>query len=137
MHEKFPHIDVDVAEIIIHENFNSESLQNGIALLILKEPLELNDYINTICLPPQNFNFDTKKCIITGWGKDTFGIKGNYQSILKKVELPIVPLKKCEASLRKTRLGRWFVLHEGFTCAGGEAGRDACKGVRNSTFFVI
>lgn len=129
MHEEFPHIDVDVAEVIVHENFNPGTLHNGISLLILKQPLQLTNHINTICLPPQNMNFDYKKCIVTGWGKNTFGIEGNYQTIMKKVEVPIVPFDKCQESLRKTRLGRWFRLHIGHLCAGGENGRDACKGV--------
>ena len=30
--------------------------------------------------------------------------------------------------LQRTRLGPNFALHQGFICAGGEAGKDACKG---------
>ena len=30
--------------------------------------------------------------------------------------------------MRQTRLGRRFLLHDSFMCAGGEPGRDACKG---------
>ena len=30
--------------------------------------------------------------------------------------------------LKGTRLGPSFKLHEGFICAGGEEGKDACKG---------
>ena len=30
--------------------------------------------------------------------------------------------------LKSTRLGPNFQLHEGFICAGGEEGKDACKG---------
>ena len=63
-----------------------------------------------------------------GWGKDLFGKEGKYQTILKKIELPTVPFAKCQDSLRKTRLGRRFILHESFMCAGGEIGKDACKG---------
>lgn len=49
-----------------------------------------------------------------------------YQVILKKIELPIVPHYDCEKSLRTTRLGAYFKLHDSFTCAGGEDGRDTC-----------
>ena len=34
----------------------------------------------------------------------------------------------CERKLKQTRLGADFVLHPGFLCAGGEEGKDACKG---------
>lgn len=58
----------------------------------------------------------------SGWGKDKFGKEGKYQVILKKVELPVVPSDTCKESLRKTALGKFFVLHNSFICAGGEAG---------------
>lgn len=34
----------------------------------------------------------------------------------------------CEEQMKKTRLGPSFNLHKGFICAGGEEGKDACKG---------
>lgn len=66
--------------------------------------------------------------IFLGWGKDIFGKTGIYQVILKKIELPVVPFAKCQANLRKTRLGRRFLLNKSFMCAGGEEGIDACQG---------
>lgn len=56
------------------------------------------------------------------------GQEGKYQVILKEIDLPIVPFKECQANLRKTRLGRRFKLDKSFVCAGGEEGKDACKG---------
>lgn len=55
------------------------------------------------------------------------GQEGKYQVILKKVEVPIVPMDQCQQALRKTRLGPHFKLHASFVCAGGEAGRDTCS----------
>ncbi|KAK9509039.1 hypothetical protein O3M35_006451 [Rhynocoris fuscipes] len=54
--------------------------------------------------------------------------EGKYQSILKKIDLPMVPRDKCVAELRKTRLGPYFRLHSSFVCAGGIPGKDTCKG---------
>lgn len=48
--------------------------------------------------------------------------------ILKKIELPIVPHAPCQEALRKTRLGKRFVLNESFICAGGESDKDTCGG---------
>ena len=48
--------------------------------------------------------------------------------ILKEVGVPLVPTSECQRSLRATRLGRRFRLDPSFLCAGGEAGKDACKG---------
>lgn len=126
--ELFPHSDHEVIDVIVHENFYKGGLHNDIALLILKEPIPFAEHINSICLPPQGFNFDGKRCFVSGWGKDVFGKEGKYQAILKKIDIPTVPFIKCQDSLRKTRLGKRFVLHNSFMCAGGEPGKDACKG---------
>lgn len=61
------------------------------------------------------------------WGSKSWDVK-DFQSILKKIELPVVPSQECQTILRTTRLGRHFVLHESLVCAGGERGKDACYG---------
>uniref|UniRef100_A0A240PP32 Phenoloxidase-activating factor 2 n=1 Tax=Anopheles atroparvus TaxID=41427 RepID=A0A240PP32_ANOAO len=126
--ELYAHQDRRVAEIITHEEFNKASLANDIALLVLTEPFELAANLQPICLPPKGQSFDTSKCFASGWGKNIFGKEGKYQVILKKVELPVMPNKQCQDALRTTRLGRRFILHPSFMCAGGIAGQDTCRG---------
>lgn len=126
--ELYAHQDRRVREVISHEQFNKGSLRNDIALLILDQPFELAENIQPVCLPPKNHNFDGNKCFASGWGKNVFGKEGKYQVILKKVELPVVPHKTCQGNLRTTRLGLRFILDKSFTCAGGIAGRDTCRG---------
>lgn len=85
------------------------------------------------------------RCWTTGWGKDAFGDFGKYQNILKEVDVPIINQQQCQQQLQNTRLGFDFKLHPGFICAGGEEGKDACKGdgggpmvcERNGLFQVV
>lgn len=126
--ELFPHQDAGVRKIVIHPNYHSGPLHYDMALLFLDSPVTLAENIDTVCLPRQDENFDYSRCFASGWGRDVFGKEGKYQVILKKVELPIVPRRDCELALRGTRLGPYFNLHHSFVCAGGEAGRDTCKG---------
>lgn len=116
--ELFPHQDRYVSEIIIHENYYKGGLFNDVALLTLREPVELSEIVNTACLPPQDYNFDGSRCFASGWGKDVWGKEGKYQVILKKVDLPIIPRTPCIERLRRTRLGNYFNLHASFICAG-------------------
>jgi kallikrein len=143
--ETFPYAEYKVQDIVIHENYKNPNLHNDIALLFLESPVKIAENINTVCLPPQDYNFHGKRCFATGercvkvgflidnrlsfqgWGKDTFGKEGKYQNILKKINVPIVPFGKCQDELRLTRLSKRFVLDKSFLCAGGEA-NDACKG---------
>jgi len=126
--ELFPHTDHDVQDLVVHREYYKGGLHNDVALLFLKSPVKFEQHISTVCLPPQDANFDHSRCFASGWGKDVFGKEGKYQVILKKIELPVVPWAPCQESLRQTRLGKRFNLHNSFICAGGEPGKDTCKG---------
>lgn len=122
----FPHQDRQVSEYIVHEEYYKAAVHNDVALLFLVKPFVIGDNVNTICLPPQNQNFDSQRCFATGFGKDSND--GRHQNILKKIDLPIVPKCQCIDEIRKTRLGERFQLHDSLICAGGELGKDTCKG---------
>lgn len=127
--EVLPHQDRAVYEIVVHKDYYKGGLFNDVALLFLSEPVDVSqDNVGVICLPQQEQNFDYTRCFASGWGKDVFGKEGKYQVILKKIELPVVPHNQCQSSLRTTRLGSRFNLDPSFICAGGEPGRDTCKG---------
>lgn len=130
-HPDFPHLEVGVRNIIIHPNFDSKSLVNDVALLELDRPVNTNQYphIGLACLPNQAQKFEGQnRCFVSGWGKDTF-TNGQFQSILKEVDVPILERFTCQSRLRKTRLGEEFVLDaNSFVCAGGIEGKDACSG---------
>lgn len=87
--ELFPHQDRSVSEMIIHENYYKGGLFNDVALMLLSEPVELSEIVNTACLPPQDYSFDGSRCFASGWGKDVWGKEGKYQVILKKIDLPM------------------------------------------------
>jgi len=127
------HEDRNAYEIHLHPLFNSRNLQNDFALIHLNSEFVLQPHINTICLPDQDlldqFDFRSENCFATGWGKDEFGKEGEYQVIMKQVEMPLVEHDECEAKLRNnTRLGNRFRLDDSFLCAGGIEGQDTCKG---------
>ncbi|XP_049883380.1 phenoloxidase-activating factor 2-like isoform X2 [Pectinophora gossypiella] len=127
--EIYPYQDRDVAKIEVHKDFNKGNLFYDIALLFLSAPMDLAPNVGVVCLPPPRERVPGgTRCFASGWGKDKFGKEGRYQVILKKVEIPVVERRACQESLRKTRLGRFFELHSSFMCAGGEPGKDTCKG---------
>ena len=63
-----------------------------------------------------------------GWGKEHFGPEASWSVVMKEVVVPMVSRTQCQTWLRNTKLGRRFQLHSSLVCAGGEAGRDACRG---------
>lgn len=134
--EPFPHQDRSVQDLLIHPNFHSGSLQNDIGLLFLTDPMILTANIGLICLPPPHFQLEEALCTVGGWGKTTLK-RGKYSTILRKVDLPLVPKDKCVTALRKTRLGSFYKLHKSFICAGGESNKDTCKGDGGSPLVCL
>ncbi|XP_015178204.1 PREDICTED: serine protease 52-like isoform X2 [Polistes dominula] len=126
--EILPYQDRSVDKIVVHEQFHAGALYNDIAVVILSKPVDIAENVDIVCLPDNSDVYDGSKCLASGWGKDVFGKEGHYQVILKKVELPIVPHDTCQNVLRETRLGKYFILDRTFICAGGEKGKDTCKG---------
>ncbi|XP_013164477.1 PREDICTED: serine protease 29-like [Papilio xuthus] len=129
--EVLPYQDRNVERVIVHELFNTtrSNLFNDVALLVLDKPLDFVLNVKPICLPPAGRRVvDGTRCFSAGWGKKQFGKAGAYQTVLKKVEIPVIDRSKCQRELRKTRLGPLFRLHSSFMCAGGELNKDTCTG---------
>ncbi|EZA61689.1 hypothetical protein DMN91_003623 [Ooceraea biroi] len=128
--EFYPYIERDIVSVFVHPEFYAGTLANDIAILKLDHDVDFgkNPHISPACLPDKHDDFTGARCWTTGWGKDAFGDYGKYQNILKEVDVPIVSNHVCEQQMRRTRLGPSFNLHPGFVCAGGEEGKDACKG---------
>lgn len=127
VHEFLPHQDRDVQEVILHEHFDPLNGYFDIALLILSSPVEIAENVNTVCLPPMNYEFSEQRCFASGWGTLSWKER-HFLSIMKRIELPLVERNKCEEEFRKTRLGIHFQLHASFICAGGEKDVDTCRG---------
>merc|ERR1712240_28593 len=126
--EPRPHQDRYVQNLDIHPEFNPRNLANDWAVLYTSQDFDLQAHIDTICLPDPEEIFDGQTCFATGWGKDQFGAAGQYQVVLKEINLPVVGHHNCEAALRNSRLGKRFKLDDSFLCAGGVGSKDTCKG---------
>lgn len=43
---------------------------NDVALMKLAQPVELTEFVQPICMPPDLYSeFQEKECLATGWGK--------------------------------------------------------------------
>ncbi|XP_061378348.1 uncharacterized protein LOC116772712 isoform X2 [Danaus plexippus] len=128
--EFYPYIERDVISVHVHPQYYAGTLDNDLAILKLEHPVDWTKYphISPACLPDKYTDYAGQRCWTTGWGKDAFGSNGKYQNILKEVDVPILPHGQCQQQLRQTRLGYNYELNPGFVCAGGEDGKDACKG---------
>ncbi|XP_018401853.1 PREDICTED: uncharacterized protein LOC108779021 [Cyphomyrmex costatus] len=128
--EFYPYIERDIVSVFVHPEYYAGTLANDIAILTLDHKVDFakNPHISPACLPNKYDDFTGARCWTTGWGKDAFDDRSKYSNVLKEVNLPVVSNHVCEQQMKQTRLGFSFTLHPGFICAGGEEGKDACKG---------
>ncbi|KAK4017995.1 hypothetical protein OUZ56_000067 [Daphnia magna] len=132
--EMFPSYDVEVQNTIIHEEFYAGNLQNDIALLQLKFPLDFSimPHVGTICLPPSSDPIYSD-CIVTGWGQqlstsEAKGDSSTFSRTLKQTSQTLVTAQFCEKALRPF-LGQFYQLpKKGFVCAYDKDGKDSCFG---------
>jgi len=89
--EFYNHVEYDVSEMFVHEDFYSGNLFNDIAVIRIRGfvDFEKNSHISPVCLPDRFTDFSGYRCQVTGWGKDAF-TQGTYQNVLKEVEVPII-----------------------------------------------
>jgi hypothetical protein len=129
-----PESERNVLKIIKHPNYYSGALYNDIALLILENEYNFsNNFLNSVCLPPSNENFNGKRCLLVKWDKNS-----NQMKIpLLKVDVPIIESQRCQDFLRKTYLGSEFILDSSFLCAGGEEVKAACDGDDGSPLICL
>lgn len=118
----------DVKKIIIHPDWDpSETYFTGdISLILLKNSIEFNNFIQPVCLPKRDFNDNTG--VLVGWG-----LKNDLElsNIARKVNLPILSLSQCIRADYRLSLVYW---EESF-CAGKKS-LGACEGDSGSGLYI-
>ncbi|NXU11295.1 PRS55 protease, partial [Pardalotus punctatus] len=100
--------------LILHEEFNRTSLQNGIALILLSNPIEFSKEKIPICLP---FTCDMgmwQRCWATCWGNTSAA-----SHVLQKTRTKLVSREKCLEHIPH--------LMGSMMCVEMEEGRGDCQ----------
>lgn len=61
-----PVLEISIADKIVHEQYDSKSSMNDIALLKLASNVKSNDFIRPICLPTRSMDFDGLALYVAG-----------------------------------------------------------------------
>ncbi|XP_006825091.1 suppressor of tumorigenicity 14 protein homolog [Saccoglossus kowalevskii] len=111
-----------ISTIVVHDSYNSFTLDYDIALLKVSTSLSWTNYVIPACLEVGGHTFsDGKICYITGWG-DTLGTGDN--TYLYQVDVPLLSNTVCNQPSYLN--GR---ITDRMMCAGyDEGGKDSCQG---------
>ncbi|XP_053674285.1 CLIP domain-containing serine protease B8-like [Anopheles nili] len=126
-------IDLTPKDVIPHPMFDSESKSkdNDIALIRIDETPPFNKFLRSICLPEQSYEdveYGNKQLKVHGFGRTDLFAKELGSDVMSPIKLKL-NLKYMDREQCKKWLGlRRFVLKPGQLCAGGEPGKDTCKG---------
>ncbi|XP_033150741.1 phenoloxidase-activating factor 2-like [Drosophila busckii] len=131
--EGIAYVDRDVAQVILHEQFDENIAAFDIALLILQHPIAYSAHIQPICLPRKYEFLDLKRCFTADW--TIVKTKGAFREVMMKVDLPYVKRAECEEKIKTVEHSDSFKLHETIFCAGDEANQDPCSIEPGSALF--
>ena len=126
-------------KIFIHHEYNyTSSVDFDIALVKLSHNVDLNRFVQTVCLPEKDegdLAIPTTDGIVAGWGVTRalrHGELPKHNDISKVLRHSVFTIQKDQVCLNKT------VLHYNSTmtfCAGdGKGGSDTCQGDSGGAF---
>lgn len=140
--------DIDVTATKKHEEYKKgyRNVINDVALVKLARPADLNQGVQIICLPEnpaqaartlglKNLGSDLvgERPTVVGWGYTEYdpwasGEQGDFEvarvasTSQQKLQVPVLSSSQC-----KQKFGN-FTQEDSQICAGGEPGKDSCKG---------
>lgn len=122
-------VDVPVAEVIAHPDYQTFAYYNDIGLLRLARRVTLSRFVRPICLATNEIDDTDSSAVATGWGEAEYGgVTGEW---LLEVELEPFTFAACNESFRslagKRRLARGIDRRTQL-CAGSYAeSLDKCR----------
>jgi len=111
---------VDVCNIKMHPNYDSDTVENDFAVLTLCKPLTWTDEVSPVCLPGQSgSSYDSVLTSVTGWGSLSTG--GAVSNVLMGVDVNTESNAICNG-----KYGDGYIA-DSMICATAP-GKDACQG---------
>lgn len=114
-------------QVIMHHNYNPNTVNNDIALIELDSRAEMTEYVSVLspASSPQNDNLMQAgvEATVSGWGQT--GVGSSASPVLMEVTVPVVRQSTCQ--LAYAPIGG--IITSNMLCAGySEGGKDTCRG---------
>ncbi|XP_024865063.1 transmembrane protease serine 12 [Kryptolebias marmoratus] len=114
-----------ISEIRIHEDYDPQTSDSDVALVLLGSPLNFTDHVQAACTPlnvSHEVSLNFSRCFISGWGSTYY--QGELVDRLQEAEVELIDRERCNQH-------SWYggIITENMLCAGRESGGvDSCQG---------
>merc|ERR1719222_487643 len=128
--------NLELEKIILHEDYDSNTNQHDIALLKLKEPLDLSVY-TPACMPASGVDFTGETAWVYGWGKTDMFSDYNADT-LRETTQTILSNEECsakEGEIDDVAYSMAGSITDDMIC-GEATGQDSCQGDSGGPFTV-
>ncbi|XP_076469212.1 uncharacterized protein LOC143299720 [Babylonia areolata] len=123
-----------VADIIVHDHYDSHSLDNDIALLKLATPVEIGYHVGVACLPMDDRHLmGGEEGKVTGWGRIEMK---NLSEELRELPLTVVNASQCKEYYKNEGING-VVITDGMFCAMSNSTHQDTTGGDSGGPFVI
>ncbi|XP_077562174.1 proclotting enzyme-like isoform X3 [Haemaphysalis longicornis] len=118
-------VDAEVVDVVRHQRYDPRTYANDITLLVLREPVRWNRFVQPACLPfgpLANESLKDYNAFIVGWGATKFNGAGS--SVLRQAQIPVWDETKCSSAY-----AQHLPISNSQLCAGDvNATKDSCQG---------
>ncbi|XP_066144714.1 uncharacterized protein [Euwallacea fornicatus] len=118
----------NTSTFIIHEGWNSNTLQNDIALVKLPEKVTFSSYISPVTMASGTDTYSGLISRVLGWGKTTYG---SLSDVLRYVDAPVITNEQCSSYSEYTS---YIVNHH--LCTEGNGTVGSCNGDSGGALLV-
>ncbi|XP_057717305.1 tryptase-like isoform X2 [Corythoichthys intestinalis] len=117
-------LNFNVSMAIVHPEYDVDTVDNDMTLLLLSAPVNFNEFIKPVCLAAATSTFFAgTNSWVTGWGFIGEGIPLPPPGDLMEVKMPVVGNRKCFCQYC------FINITENMICAGlTQGGRGGCPG---------
>ncbi|XP_066144718.1 uncharacterized protein [Euwallacea fornicatus] len=118
----------NTTKYIIHENWNSVTLQNDVSLIQLPKKVTLNNYIDIVPVATGTDLYTRKISTTLGWGRT---IAGSYSSELRYVNASVISNDECKSYKEYAKY-----IEDHHLCTSGEGFVGSCNGDSGGPILV-
>jgi len=115
-------VRVTSTDFFTHENWNSFTLSNDLALIRMPSPIKFTPEIQPVCLPTYtdaSDDFVGEMVTLTGWGRPSDSASG-ISEVLREVDVTTISTADCQAY--------YGIVTDKILCIDSTGGHGSCNG---------